>query len=425
MPNTTSKKNHLPFFGGLALFALACFVRYFRSQMTHYNTTLFAIHYDYGFIPHGLLGTFWKWLDGILPYDLMNYTAVYNFSGLFTVIYFLFLFVFYKSALKHCAEENKRNMQHLIVFLSIFAFPMFMGQPLFGHLDLYLYIFMLLGIVLIIEGKCEWLIIPIGIVCTCISHEFVFSNANTLLVLLLYKILLGKPEKRKKYIAIFTLFFLSIFLLFLYFEAFHFVNDEVILEEIKTNAKMLSETGTMYNPSIVTQEIGGKDIFLDEIKYQNYNVQDFPVFIVLFAPYIYYGFQFFFHLVKDKTSTPVTRFVYFSFLLGGATIIPQFLFDINYGRYMFSLFFYYISLLIAVMAMGDKKIGADLETLKTELKKLTPLTYVWFLYPFLLTPFKDISISTQIHNLAEIIFSEEIGIFLIPGLSETMTDILP
>ncbi len=425
MPNTNTRKNHMPFFGGLALFALACFVRYFRSTMTHYNTTLFAMNYDYGFISRGLLGTFWKWLDGILPFDLMNYTAVYNFTGLCTVIYFLCLFWFYKTALKYCAEENKRNMQHLIVFLSIFAFPMFMGKAMFGRLDLYLFIFMLIGMVLIIEEKCEWLIIPMGIICTCIHQGFVFTNANTLLVMLFYKIILGKPEKRKKYIAIFALFFISISVLFIYFEFFSHVNGEAIVEEVKANAKMLSQTGTMYNPSIINHEILGKDVFLDEIKYHNYNMQDFPVFIVLFSPYIYYGFKFFFHLVKDKNNTPASRLVYFAFLMGGATMIPQFLLKVDYGRYMFSLIFYYVSLLIAAMAMGDKTVGTDLDSLKAELKKITPMTFIWFLYPLLLTPFKDVTISTQIHNLAEIIFSEDVSFFLIPGLSEAMTDVLP
>lgn len=425
MPNTTSKKNHLPFFGGLALFALACFVRYFRSQITHYNTTLFAMNYDYGFISRGLLGTFWKWLDGIVPFDLMTYTAVYNFTGLCTVIYFLCLFWFYHAAMKYSAEENKRNMQHLIVFLSVFAFPMFVGKAMFGRLDVYLFIFMLIGMVLIIEEKCEWLIIPMGIICTCIHQGFVFTNANTLLVMLFYKIVLGKPEKRKKYITIFALFFLTISALFLYFEFFSHVNGELIVEEVKATAKLLSQTGTMYNPSIINHEILGKDVFLDEIKYHNYNMQDFPVFIVLFAPYIYYGFKFFFHLVKDKTNSPATRVVYFAFLMGGATMVPQFLLKVDYGRYMFSLIFYYVSLLIAAMAMGDKKIGTDLETLKAELKKISPMTFVWFLYPLLLTPFKDVTISTQIHNLAEIIFSEDVSFFLIPGLSEAMTDVLP
>lgn len=135
-------------------------------------------------------------------------------------------------------------------------------------------------------------------------------------------------------------------------------------------------------------------------------MQDLPIFIILFAPYIYYGFRFFIRLVKDKNSSPTTRLAYFAFLLGGATMIPQFLLKVDYGRYMFNLIFYYVSLLIVALAINDKKISKDLENLKHELKKIMPMTAVWFLYPLLLTPFRDVTISSQIHSFAEKLFTE-------------------
>lgn len=406
MLSKTKRKNHITFFQALLLFSIACFVRHFKNQMTFYNTTLFALSYDYGFISRGLLGSFWNFLDNLLPWDLLNYTAVYNFTGLCTFIYFICLFVFYKVCMDKCSEENKNNLQHLIFFLSIFAFPMFVGRAMFGRLDLYLFIFMLLCVILIIIEKWEWLIVPIGIICTCIHQGFVFTNANTILVLLFYKILLGKPQKKKKYILIFSLFFLSISILFVYFEFFSHTNGELIADEIIASAKALSESGKDYNTSIINHEILGLDVFQDEMRYHIYNLQDLPVFLVLFAPYIYYGFQFFIHLVKDKNSTIVTRFVYLSFLLGGATMIPQFLLKVDYGRYMFNLIFYYVSLIIAALAMNDKKIAQELESLKLELKDIFPMPAIWFLYPMLLTPFRDVTISTQIHNFAETLFTE-------------------
>lgn len=406
MLTKSSKKNHMTFFLALFCFAIACFVRHFKSQMTFYNTTLFALSYDYGFISRGLLGSFWKFLDDILPFDLLNYTAVYNFTGLCTIIYFLCLFWFYKVCMDRCSEENITNMQHLIFFLSIFAFPMFVGRAMFGRLDLYLFIFMLLSAILIITEKWEWLIIPIGIICTCIHQGFVFTNANTILVLLFYKILLGKPEKKKKYIIIFALFFLSISILFVYFEFFSHVNGELIADDIIASAKALSESGNDYNTSIINHEILGLDVFQDEIRYHIYNMQDLPIFLVLFSPYIFFGFRFFIRLVKTKDCTPVARLVYLAFLLGGATMIPQFLLKVDYGRYMFNLIFYYVSLLIAALAMNDKKIATDLELLKLELKKLLPMTSIWFLYPVLLTPFRDVTISSQIHYFAETLFTE-------------------
>lgn len=403
----TTKKNHISFLPALAIFALACFIRYSRSYMSTYNTTLFALNYDYGFISRGLMGTLYNFLDGLLPWEMHNYIAVWNFNGLFTVVYFLMLFWFYKVCLDRCHPQDVRNMQHLIVFLSIFAFPMFMTSINFGRLDLYLFILMLLCVILILKEKYEWLIVLIGILCTCIHQGFVFTNANTILVLLLYKMLFTKETKnQRKYITIFVLFFLSISALFLYFEFFSHVNGELIVDEVKAAAKALSKSGKTYNPSIIMHEVLGQDVTEFEAEYHIDNMQDFPVFCVLFAPYIWYGFRFFIDLIRQKNASAKQRFVYLAFLLGGATMIPQFLLKVDYGRYMFNLIFYYVSLLIIALALQDAPISESLQDLKKRLTAKTPIPIIWFLYPFLLTPFKAVSISTQIHDFAEILFTE-------------------
>lgn len=414
MPQMNQKKNRISFLPALAVFALACFIRHFKCSMSSYNTTLFALSYDYGFISRGFMGSVFNLLGDILPFEIHNYLGVYNFSGLFTLVYYLVLFWFYKVCLDHCAEAHKRNLQHLIVFLSIFAFPMWTTTINFGRLDIYLFIFMLISVVLIIKEKHEWLIVPFGIICTCIHQGFVFTNANTILVLLLYKIFLGDAKKRKKYLLIFALFFLSICVLFLYFEFFSHVNGEAIVEEVKAAAKALSESGKSYNKSIIQHEILGLDVTEMELEYHIDNEQDFPVFCVLFAPYIFFGFRFFIKLVLDKTASLEKRFVYMAALLGGATMIPQFLLKVDYGRYMFNLIFYYVSLLIAVIAMQDNTVADHLNTLKTELKKLTPMTFIWFLYPLLLTPFRAVAISSSIHKFAEILADPELSFFLQP-----------
>lgn len=401
-----TNKNHMNFFLALTCFAIACFVRHFKFQISFYNTTLFALNYDYGFISRGLLGTFWNFLDDILPINLTNYTSIYNFTGLCTILYFACLFWFYKICMDKCSIEHKQNMMHLIVFLSIFAFPMFIGKAMFGRLDLYLFIFMILSMILILIEKSEWLIIPIGIICICIHQGFVFTNANTILVLLLYKILFGNQKKRAKYIVILTTFFITISILFIYFEFFSHVNGEMIVEEVIASAKALSESGKDYNKSIINHEILGLDVFQDEMRLHKYNMQDLPVFILLFFPYIYYGFRFFIRLIKDNNLCVSRRFIYLTFLLGGATMIPQFLLKVDYGRYMFHLIFYYVSLLMCSLAMKDVKISEDLESLKVELKNIMPMTAVWYLYPLLLTPFRDVTISSQIHSFAETLFTE-------------------
>jgi len=414
MQNSNTKKNRMHFLPALAIFAFVCFIRHFKCYMSTYNITLFALSYDYGFISRGFMGSVFNFVGDILPYDIHNYIGVYNFNGFFTLVYYVVLFWFYKVCLDHCKEENKRNLQHLIVFLSIFAFTMWTTTINFGRLDLYLFIFMLISVILIIKEKHEWLIIPLGIICTCIHQGFVFTNANTILVLLLYKIFLGDSKKRKKYITIFVLFFLSISALFLYFEFFSHVNGEAIVDEVKAAAKALSKSGRTYNKSIINHEILGLDVTEDELEYHIDNAQEFPVFCVLFAPYIIFGFRFFIKLILDKTASLEKRFVYLAFLAGGITMLPQFLLKVDYGRYMFNLIFYYVSLLIAVLAMHDHTVENHLETLKVELKKLTPLTFVWFLYPLLLTPFRAVAISYPIHKLADILADPNLSFFLQP-----------
>ena len=414
MQNLNTKKNHIRFLPALALFAFICFIRHFKDYMSTYNTTLFALSYDYGFISRGFMGSVFNFVGDLLPWDIHNYMGVYNFNGFFTIVYYLVLFWFYKVCLDHCKDENKRNLKYLIVFLSLFAFTMWTTTINFGRLDLYLFIFMLISVILIIEEKHEWLIIPIGIICTCIHQGYVFTNANTILVLLLYKILLGNPKNRKKYVAIFLLYFLSISALFLYFEFFSHVNGEAIVAEVKAAAKALSKSGKTYNPSIINHEILGLDVTEDELEYHIENAREFPVFCVLFSPYIFFGFRFFIKLVLDKAASLEKRFAYFAFLAGGLTMLPQFLLKVDYGRYMFNLIFYYVSLLIVALAMKDRTIENHLETLKGELKKLTPLTFVWFLYPFLLTPFRAVAISYPIKKLAEILADPELSFFLQP-----------
>ena len=429
MSTSNTTKTHMPFFAGLALFALACFIRYFRRYVTPYVTTLYLFNYEeHGYISRGLLGTFYQWLDTqLVEYDLMSYEHIYNFAGTFTVYYYIALFVFFGICVKHCKEENRRNLIHLIIFLSIFAFPMFVGKTLYGGLDLYINLFMIICMVLIIQERFVWLIIPIGMICMGIEQNFILSNANIIVVLLLYKILLGNPSKKKKNIVILSLFVLTISILFVYFEFYSISTYELITNEelqtetikaFKESAKLLSESGLSYNKGLIEHELLGLDVTLYDVEYQRQNVMDFPVFVALFSPYIFYGFRFFFRLIKNKDASKKQRFMYLAFLFGGATMIPLYIYKVNYGTFTFNLLFYYVAIIIAAFAMNDQIMISELEILKQELKLITPMTFVWFLYPFLLTPFKDVTISTQIHDFAEILFTEEASFFLLPGVEE-------
>lgn len=409
------KKNHIRFMPALAIFAVGCFFRYLSVSISSYSSTLFALNYDYGFIPRGLLGTLYNRLYEEYQWEVSNHMAALNISGFFTIVYFIVLLLFFGIALRKVKLNDKANLQHLIVFLSIFAFPMFMTDTNFGHTDLYLFILTILSLILFVSERLEWLIIPLGMLSCCINHEFLITNANLILVLLLYKILSKTGWKRLKYIVIGVGFLTSVLWLYNYFVNFNYEALVPFYEEIKANAKLFSETELTYNTFILNGDIMGLDLVAKEAPYYLYNVLDFPVFCIVFAPYIYFGLRFFIKLITKKEITNSQRLTYIIFFVGGATIIPQFIFGIDYGRYIFHTLFYYIVLIIFGLASHDDTISILLDELKMKLKSLTPMHFIWFLYPVFFIPLRRITISTQIHDLAEVLFTEA-SFFLLPEI---------
>lgn len=409
MPELKTPKKDIWFLPALAVFALASLIRYSREYMSTYTTTLYAMNYDYGFVSQGFLGTLYRYVSERVPWEMQNHMAVFNFCGAVTLIYFLVLFLFYGICLHYCSEENKRNLKHLLVFLSIFAFPMFMGSKNFGSVYLYFTLIMVLSLSLILTEKLEWLIIPLGMIGMCIHEDFLFTNTSLILVLLLYKICFAEKNRTKlKHLIVLVLFLSSTISLFIYFTYHSQYNGdlELIAEELKIAAKALSQDGLTYNPIIIKHDILGMDLAPLIAEYRQDNAQDFPIFCLLFAPYIYYGLRFFVQLVQNKESTPKMRFLYLACLLGGTSMIPLFLCKTDFGVYIFNLFFYYIGILILGLTLHDQTMHNHFDALKEELKKITPLHFIWFLYPFILTPFKGVTISTQIHAWAEVLFTE-------------------
>jgi len=73
---------------------------------------------------------------------------------------------------------------------------------------------------------------------------------------------------------------------------------------------------------------------------------------------------------------------------------------------MFQLVFYYLTAFIALFTFGDTTAGNEFEHVKNTTKKLTPMTFIWFLYPYVLTPFRGVAISTSINEFAEVLFTK-------------------
>ena len=159
-----------------------------------------------------------------------------------------------------------------------------------------------------------------------VFHQgFVFINANIILVLLLYKAITRK-EKRKKYIALFIGFFSLFPHSSAISEFFSHVNGTRLrmrLQRMPRDQTVVRGWGEA-NETIVRHEILGEDVFQDEMKYHIYNYKDFPVFLLLFAPYIVIRLHFFIRLFRTTESW--NRLMYLIIFVGAGTILPQMIF---------------------------------------------------------------------------------------------------
>ena len=406
------KKRYRQFIACMVAFAVFYYLRYFKHVMTEYNTTLFAMSYEYGFISRGLLGTIWAGLDWLLPMDLMTYEAVYWFNYIITILFYVLVIVFLGKCVKKVAASHRRNMYYMAIACAIYFFPMFWSEEMFGRLDVYLYLLTFVCLFCLMEEKAEWLIVPIGIVCMCIHQGFVFTNANLILVPLFYKILTSDGKRRRKYIVLFASFFLTISALFLYFEFFSHGNGAAIYDDVVAASKAISEDGKGYNKSILKHEILGEDVYDSEARYHALNRTEFPAFLLLYAPYLPIVIHFFkglFQRSEDRKS----KWVHAAFLLGACTILPQYLLKVDFGRYAFTTFTYYIVMVMMFMVMNDECVTVQLDATKEKIKATIPVPWIVLLYPMFLMPFYDVIISGATSKLRTLVM-EVLGMQL-PG----------
>lgn len=385
----TRDKRRWAFLFALGIAIILSVLFYFEHRINQQNTTVFAFSYKYGFISRGFLGSVWLVLNKILPIDIMNYEAIYDFTKLITAIYFVILLLFYNVCLKLCKIKDEKNMKYLSCFLSVFAFSMFLTENNFGRVDIFLMILTLISCLLIVMSKAEWLLVPICTICMLMHHGYVFMFLNIILVLLFYKAVMYK-EYRKKYIVLLTACISLVSVLFLYFEFFSHPEGPNIYEEVVALAKRLSFDGESYGTALVNHEILGLDVFEEEWIWHISNYIQFPIFLVLFSPYIVIGYKFLTKLVKEKSG--VEKLVYLAVALGSLTAVPQMILKVDYGRYMFGFFFYYIAIVMCLIAMKDEYVVNVLETTKEEVKKFISNGKWLIVYPLLYMPFLDVYI---------------------------------
>ena len=79
--------------------------------------------------------------------------------------------------------------------------------------------------------------------------------------------------------------------------------------------------------------------------------------------------------------------------LGAWTVLPEFVLKVDYGRYLYSIVFYYLAMILSLTALGDGQVKDALGDMEARLTKKMYAPAILIVYPMILMPFLDVVIS--------------------------------
>lgn len=380
------KKRQQQFIFATLLLTGILFVANYAGVVNKYNATILSLNYNYGFICRGLIGTLYHGLDVILPMDLLNYNMVIRFYFVTTLLFFALMLYFGVSCYKDSTAESRNRVVFLVLLLFCVIVPSFSAEYNFGRIDMFMIICSILGVLCILKRKLEFLVVPLGMAGVMFHEGYVLMYLNIILVLLFYRWMSGE----KKYAFLFGATLLGASVLFLYFHFFSFSEGEDILREVTLNARRLCDKGT-YHISLVQAEILGVDLGETEVIYHLRNLIEFPCFVIFTIPLWFPLVRFFIKLLK-RGRTIQDKLKYLALAVGSFTLLPDFLFKVDYGRWILAMIVYYIVVLLFIHGQKDE---LALKCLN-EVEPKGSYRYLYWIfamgYMLCLTPFADVSI---------------------------------
>ena len=382
----------------LALFAVTC-----RGMVRSYNTTMLALSYEYGFTSRSLLGTLYHLLDAVLPLDLIDYRAVVATAYVATILFVLFVEYFLYRCLRCCEGEMVKYGEYLALILSLCLVSTFSFPYNFFRVDIFMILVSLLGVLCLVKERAQWLVVPLSALGVMFHQGYVFMYFNLILVLLFYRALSWWKEDRRKarrYSLLFALSFLVGSVLFLWFEFFSRSNGAAFFDTIKSEAEKLSYDG-IYHSTLLYHEVLGIDLASTEEEFSRVNAVQILMCGIVCLPMLVFGVRFFAGLIK-KAKGASEKWKYLAVALGAATILPDFLLKIDYGRWMAAVVVYYVGIVLALLAMKDPIMETQVRESGERLIQ-RPGIALWIMVVILLLPFLDVNIDPFFRHLGSIV----------------------
>lgn len=390
----------------LGLGALLSVYLFYDGQVAYQNTTGYALTYKYGLIPRGLIGSLYALCNHVLPIDMYNYQSTIVVSAWATAFFFALLFYIYWLLLEKVEVEYLRYMEGFLVLASIVVFPMFLTIHNFGRLDEYLFIISLLCLIILLKDKGIWLIFPLIVAAGLIHVGFIFTNSGLLFALIFRKAVYSESKKRRtQYGILFITSAVAIVGLFLYLEVFRSPISIDGYEELYEKAIQLSEDGKSVSEELMQSELLLKDVSDLEAPWHLYNRVETPIFLVLFSPYVYLLIRFIMNYFRNKyeKNNPKNNVAVFVSLFGVMTLVPEFMFKVDYSRWFFCGIFYYLFMIMFMLAEGDRAAMLSLKQIVGRWKRKNIWCILLCVYMLVFIPFKDLFISTTSIEIAKVV----------------------
>ena len=379
---------------GTGAFIAFLFAWYYDNFINMINATMMAFSYRYGFISRAFVGTFYQFCNQILPVNMMTNPAAIKFTFIITVMVCLFLWLFGIYLWKNTGIENRSKFTYIYLIFLMATVPMFVSEYNFGRLDLYMMGYSLLAVWLLMAEKAEWLVVPLCAFGVLTHQGYVFMFFHVVLVFLLYYAYRRK-NKTKYYIFLFIISIIIVAALFFWIELFSHGNGVEIYDSIVGDATLVCPDGNIHE-DVIRAEILGMNLADSEIEimWRLPARLQFVVYIVLMIPFwlpLVKGFKNVISQITDK----VEKALYLLLSVGALTILPDLLFKVDFGRWMYTVIFYYSVVLSVLIKENDNKVldvinGNNAKRAKM-IKWYLPALLIYFLF---MQPFGDVDINT-------------------------------
>ena len=400
------KRNMFLFLVIWGIITIGLFLRTFDWMANSYNTSILAISYKYGFTSRGLIGTIYQFLGNLVGVDIWNYFVALKFYVICTIVCYIAFAIMMLLFLNKTSIDNKKMQQYLILINTIFFITMFAAEKNFGRIDMFMLVLTILAAYLIAIEKFVWLVVPLTAVCVMFHQGYVFMFYNVVLVLLFYRILTKEGKERNKYVIVFALSLVICAILFFWFQVAYRGGAHDYYYEAREHATTMGVEGKPHD-ELLRAELLGVDLHDEELKYRLSNVIELIIFLVFFSPYIIFVGKVLLRTIKKQTELS-RKLIYLALVLGPLTLLPNYIFKVDYGRWTFAAVTYFLLIFIFMYSINERDI---IESVDEGLERIKNRVYRPFIFvtPLLFVPFKDVSVTVFTERLCEL-FRNIVGI---------------